>query len=83
MKKKIIVLMLLVLMMLTGCSYKSDQEQGYPYVKYQHSIWSYDNYNKLVEVPDGYVLNQGHSYDVVETEDGYDIVFHFTKNESD
>lgn len=63
--------------LLTGCS--SNKEDGYPYVHYQHSIWTYDEHNKNIEIPDGYILNQGYSYDVVKTEDGYDITLHFIK----
>lgn len=42
-------------------------------------------YFKLVEIDreipieSGYVLDEAHSYDVMETEDGYDIVLHFVK----
>ena len=75
--KKLIFLMM-ILMLLTGCS-SGDREQSenYPYVQYQHSMWTYDSYNQMVKIKDGYILNQGHSYDVVETENGYDLIFHF------
>lgn len=77
---KRIIFLMMIMIMLTGCSSDDrEQSEGYPYVQYQHSIWTYDSYNKVVEVPDGYILNQGYSYDIVETKNGYDIIFHFVK----
>lgn len=36
-------------------------------------------YNREVPIESGYVLDEAHSYDVVKTDGGYDIVFHFVK----
>lgn len=36
-------------------------------------------YNREIPIESEYVLDEAHSYDVVETEDGYDIVLHFVK----
>ena len=76
--KKLIFLMM-IMMMLTGCSSGDSKEysENYPYVQYQHSKWTYDSNNQMVKIKDGYILDQGHSYDVVETENGYDLILHF------
>lgn len=71
------IIIILLVGILTGCS--SNKEDGHPYIRYQHCIFTYCTYNQNIEIPDGYILNQGHSYDVVKTEGGYDIVLHFIK----
>ena len=81
--KKIISL-IMIMMLLTSCSSNaeansSNMENEYPYILYQHSMWTIDEDNRKINIQDGYILNQGHSYDVVETEDGYDIVLHFVR----
>lgn len=81
--KKIISL-IMIMMLLTSCSSNaeansSNTKDEYPYILYQHSILTIDEDNRKIDVQDGYILNQGHSYDVVETEDGYDIVLHFVR----
>jgi hypothetical protein len=51
--------------MLTGCTEK------WPRIIYQNTSYRFDEYNRTI------VLDDGHSYDIVETEDGYDLIFHF------
>ena len=70
--KKIAVLTTLIAtaMLLVGCL-------DYPYMEYQHSCWNADLCNRIVDIPEGFILNQGHAYDIVETENGCDIIFHF------
>lgn len=51
----------------------------YPRMEYRNSSYNLDPYNREIPIESGYVLDEAHSYDVVETEDGYDIVFHFVK----
>lgn len=51
----------------------------YPRIEYRNSPYNFDMYNREIEVQDGYVLDEGHSYDTVETEDGYDVILHFVK----
>lgn len=53
------------LLMLTGCTEK------WPRIIYQNTSYRFDEYNRTIVLDDGYVLNGGHSYDIVETEDGY------------
>jgi hypothetical protein len=61
---------------LSGCTFAKP-----PYLKYQNSHYSLDTYNRIIEFPEGHVLDDGHSYDVVETENGYDVIVHFVKRE--
>lgn len=65
-------LLILSLLMLTGCE---DERESYPRIVYQPSYWTFDN--RIIGINDGYILDGGHSYDVVETEDGYDLILHF------
>lgn len=76
MKKFVVVMLITILTTITlsGCS---AFEEDYPYIRYQNDIWNDGTYDRHIKVPDGYIINDGHSYDVVETEDGFDIVFHF------
>lgn len=50
---------------------------GWPRIIYQNTSYRFDEYNRTIVLDDGYVLDGGHSYDIVETEDGYDLIFHF------
>ena len=72
MKKAIVVASLLV-MLLTGC------EKWEPDIVYRPTAFKPDRY--IIDIKDGYVLNHGHEYDVVETEQGYDLVLHFVEGE--
>lgn len=73
-------LIILILLLLTLCGCCVTQET-WPQLEYQHSGYTFDTYNRAIYLKDGYVLNQGHSYDEVETEDGYDIILHFVKQD--
>lgn len=59
-------ILVLSLLMLTGCTEKLPR---------------FDEYNRTIVLDDGYVLNGGHSYDIVETEDGYDLILHFVEEQ--
>lgn len=50
------------LLMLTGCTEK------WPRIIYQNTSYRFDEYNRTI------VLDGGHSYDIIETENGYDII---------
>ena len=63
------------LLMLTGCTEK------WPRIIYQNTSYRFDEYNRTIVLDDGYVLNGGHSYDIVETEDGYDLILHFVEEQ--
>ena len=65
-------LLILSLLMLTG--YEGKRE-SWPRIVYQPTYWTFDN--RIIDINDGYILDGGHSYDVVETKDGYDLILHF------
>ena len=69
-------ILVLSLLMLTGCTSKGE---SWPRIVYQPSYWKFDN--RIVDINDGYVLDDGHSYDIVETDDGYDIIFHVVEEQ--
>lgn len=56
-------ILVLSLLMLTGCTEK------WPRIIYQNTSYRFDGYNRTIVLDDGYVLDGGHSYDIVETED--------------
>lgn len=73
MKKCTMLLALAALLaVLTGCLPKTRA----PYIKYIATGYTYDPNNVAVNIRDGYILSPGHPYDVVETNNGYDLVFH-------
>lgn len=45
--------------------------EKWPRIIYQNTSYRFDEYNRTI------VLDDGYSYDIVETEDGYDLIFHF------
>lgn len=81
MRKALIFLPVLIALMLSGCDTGRDISPGYPRLEYRNSTYNLDPYNREIPIADGYVLDEGHSYDTVETETGYDIVLHFVKGE--
>ena len=78
-KRLFLPLLLTVLLSLTACSAGRDIGATYPRVEYRSSSYNFDPYNREIPIENGYVLDEAHSYDVVETEDGYDIALHFVK----
>lgn len=66
-------------LLLTGC--EADKGSQYPYLEYINSGYNFDDQNQLIDLPEGYILNQGHSYDVVETDAGYDVIVHLIKDQ--
>lgn len=61
-------ILVLSLLMLTGCTEK------WPRIIYQNTSYRFDEYNRTIVLDDGYVLDGGHSYDIVETENGYHFI---------
>ena len=80
---KRILLLMLCLVLMSGCSSGRDISPTYPRLEYRNSSYNFDPYNRELSITDGYVLNEGHSYDIVETDGGYDVVLHFVKMEKD
>lgn len=79
-KVMFLVLIIICIALLSGCS---SDDTKYPYVEYVNSVYRFDDYNQKIEIPNGYILDQGYSYDMVETEAGYDLIIHFVKDERD
>lgn len=75
----VLALCLVVLLSTTACSAGRGISPSYPRMEYRNSSYNLDPYNREVPIESSYVLDEAHSYDVVETENGYDIVFHFVK----
>ena len=80
-KKNIFVIATSVILAtaLSGCSSGRNTSPKYPMITYKNSSLSIDPFNREIQIKDCYVLDEGHSYDEVETENGYDIVFHFVE----
>lgn len=78
---KTLISFIMVGILLAGCAEKGAENisstSKYPYIEYRNSSFNYDSYNRIIKVEAGYVLNEGHSYDVIETKDGYDLIIHF------
>ena len=85
MKRILLVVFVIVLLTLTGCKNSKGQIFNeyltgvYPYIEYRNSSFNFDTKNEKIEIIEDYVLNQGNSYEWVETENGYDLVLHFVK----
>ena len=72
----------LMIVLLSGCSKMDTGEptpRTYPYVEYRNSSFNFDPLNREIPVEKGCVLNEGRSFDVIETDEGYDLVLHFIK----
>lgn len=79
------LVLLVFLLALVGCENSRRQtfgeflESRYPYIEYRNSSYNFDTQNEKIAIIDGYALNQGNSYEWVQTENGYDLVIHFVK----
>lgn len=74
--KRIFITMAAVTVLLVGCS-----QTHYPYLRYKNSDADGDSKDRWIEVRDGHELSEGHSWDIIETDQGYDMVLHFVKTE--
>ena len=79
MKRYAILSAFLSLLLLCGC--EKAIYPVYPHFEYRNSSSSLDMLNRTVNVRNGYVLDEGHSYDIAETDDGYDITFHLRRSD--
>jgi hypothetical protein len=86
MKKTMFIVSILIFMFaLVGCKNSKGQTFGefldkcYPYIEYRNSAYNFDPYNREIPIEDGHILDEGNSYEIIETESGYDIVLHFVK----
>ena len=76
--KRILIAAAAIVALLVGCS-----QTHYPYVRYLNSDLTNDSKSRKIEVRDGYELNEGHSWDIVETDQGSDLVLHFIEKEAE
>lgn len=74
--KKVFPALLIISFLLSGCEGTSTT---YPTLTYRNSSSDFDYLNREINIRDGHVLNEGHSFDIVETDQGYDIILHFTE----
>lgn len=74
---KRLIIAVLLLLTLCGCS-KAENMYPYPCLIYRPSYWSL---SRVWKIEDGHKLNDGHSYDIIDTEDGYDVVVHFVEED--
>lgn len=81
--KRFAILLLLCTVFLSGCGHGRDIKPTYPRVEYRNSSYNFDPYNREIAVAAGYILDEGHSYDIVETDNGCDVVLHFVKPEQE
>jgi hypothetical protein len=72
MKKILLMVLIIASFTLTGC-------EAYPYIEYHNSCYALDHKNRQIEILNGYEMEQGNSYEWVETENGYDLIIHFAK----
>ena len=75
-RKILLIFSVMSILFLSGCI-----SPEYPRLEYRNSSNNLDSYNREIAVDDGFVLDEGHSYDIVDTEEGYDIVLHFVEKE--
>lgn len=73
--KKNIFLIFILLIFLSSCGTKIT----YPLIEYRNSSYNFDIANKTILLKEGYVLNEANSYNIIETENGYDIILHMVK----
>jgi hypothetical protein len=71
--KKIIILFLLLISLLTLAACDGTN----PYIQVQNNNWTYSSYNREIQIDKGYEMDQSHSYDIIETENGIDVIIHY------
>mgnify|MGYP000884139180 CR=1 FL=1 len=64
----------IILLMLSGCVRNA-------YISICPSSWDYNI--KIIDINDKYILNDSHPYDIIETNNGIDVVLHFDKSEGE
>lgn len=67
--------------LLPACATTKNKDSKFPYLEYIDSGYTFDEQNQLINLPDGYILNQGYSYDIVETDVGCDVIVHLIKED--
>ena len=78
-RQTIACILFAMLVLLAGCKSGRDINFEYPRIVYRNSTNNFDPFNRVIPVKDGFVLDEGNSYDIMETDSGYDIVIHFVE----
>lgn len=83
MKRRCLIASLFLALTLCGCADGAGRSisGSYPRLDYHNSAYNLDPYNREISVEDGFYLDEGHTYDVVETDSGYDLILHFVEGE--
>lgn len=76
-KAAIIAAIVLCIIFLSSCE---ATKITYPHLEYRASNFNFDIKNKTILLRDKFYLNDGRPYDMVDTENGYDLILHFTEN---
>lgn len=83
MKVKLSLIVILCALLFSSCGDDiSTSRSTYPQLSYRVNNYETEIRNKVFPLDENYVLDEGHPYDKVETEEGYDLVFHFRKDNS-
>ncbi len=81
-RQTIACILFAMLVLLSGCKSGRDITPEYPRIVYRNSAYNFDPFNREIPVKDGFVLDEGNSYDITETDSGYDIVIHFVEDDN-
>lgn len=81
-KSRLLALCISLVLVLAGCTASGQSiTPTYPRIEYRNSTYNFDPYNREIPIPEGYVLNEGYSFDIMETDAGCDVVLHFVESE--
>ena len=78
-RQTIACILFAMLVLLAGCKSGRDINPEYPRIVYRNSAYNFDPFNREIPVKAGFMLDEGNSYDITETDSGYDIVIHFVE----
>lgn len=73
------ILLIIVLLLFAASATACGTKVTYPYLEYRNSSYNFDILNKTILLEDGFSLNDGNPYDIIDRDDGYDLVIHFVK----
>ena len=77
MKKKILLIILLILSILLLCGCSGDSSGQYPYIRVINTIWKLDNFN--IPIGNNYALDLKKPYEVTFSDDGAIVNIYFVK----
>lgn len=74
------MLLIFICIGFVGCS-SIDMSNHSPYIKVMDSYYTYDEDNVLIDIPKDYYIIRNHPYDIVETDNGFDVVVHYEEGD--